>query len=188
MTKDQAGRRRLIKTVFAGITLQAYGQLAKAHYPNFQLPVTDRPIRLYNIHTKETLSINTDKPIENIFETMVRVNHFFRDHRQNAAHAMDINLLYQLGELQSRVDSTAVFEIVAGYRTESTNVLLRKTSRNVAKNSYHLQGRAIDLRLPGTKTHRLKDSAVAMKSGGVGYYAKSNFIHLDTGPIRYWSA
>ncbi len=188
MTNDKAGRRLLLKTVFAGFTFQAYGQLAEAHYPTLPLPLTDKPITLYNIHTKETLCIDTSQPIENVFETLVKVNHFLRDHRQNAAHAMDVNLLYQLGELQTRLNSEATFEIIAGYRTKSTNELLRRGSKNVAKNSYHLQGRALDLRLQGTQIHLLKDAAVSMQAGGVGYYANSNFIHLDTGPVRYWSA
>lgn len=188
MTNNQAQRRRFIKTVFAGITCHAYTQVAEAHYPTIQLAAMEKPIKLYNIHTHETFSIDTSQPIENVFETLDRFNYFLRDHRQNTSHAMDINLLHQLNRLQTLLNSEDTFEIIAGFRTKATNDMLRRASRNVAKNSYHLQGRAIDLRLRGTKTHRLRDAAISMQAGGVGYYAKSNFIHLDTGPVRCWNA
>lgn len=188
MTEQEIDRRELLKIVFAGFALQAYGNIAEAHYPPIQFPTTEKPIRLFNIHTKESLTIETNNGGLNTFSTMAQINHFLRDHREDKVHAIDIKLIYQLCELQSIFGSDAAFEVIAGFRTKKTNAMLRSKSKNVAKGSYHLQGRAIDIRLLGTQIHRLKDAAVSIQAGGVGYYAKSNFIHLDTGPVRYWSS
>lgn len=187
MKEIEIERRDLLKILCAGFALQAHVNSAEAHYPPIQLPTTEQPIRLFNIHTKESLTIETNNSGLNTFTTMAQFNHFLRDHRENKVHAIDIGLLRQLCELQSITGSNAAFEVISGFRTRQTNALLKGNSKNIAQRSYHLQGRAIDIRLPGIETHRLKDAAVSMQAGGVGYYAKSNFVHLDTGPVRYWS-
>ena len=188
MTEQEIRRRKLLKTILAGFAIQAYGNITEAHYPPIQLPTTEKPVRLFNIHTKEALTIETNNSGLSTFTTLAQLNHFLRDHRENKVHAMDIKLLCQLCELQSIIGSDSEFEVIAGFRTRETNAMLRSISNNVAQRSYHLQGRAVDVRLPGIQTHSLRDAAISMQAGGVGYYAKSDFIHLDTGPVRYWSS
>jgi uncharacterized protein YcbK (DUF882 family) len=100
---------------------------------------------------------------------------------------MDRVLLDMLYRLQQTAGVRGEFEIISAYRSPKTNEMLRKKGGGVAKRSLHMQGRAIDIRLCGYDLKRLRDHAVALKAGGVGYYPKSNFIHLDTGRFRYWS-
>ena len=105
-------------------------------------------------------------------------------------HPIDVRLLYALyllhqkASLETRVENS--FEVISAYRSPKTNDLLRKKSNGVAKRSLHMQGKAIDIRLKGVNTKTLRDTAIAMKVGVVGYYRKSDFIHLDTGRVRFW--
>ena len=84
-------------------------------------------------------------------------------------------------------NTTQPFSVISGYRSAETNRKLALNNNGVAKNSYHIKGRAIDIRLPGTKTLHLKEAGLALRVGGVGYYSRSDFIHLDTGPHRVWA-
>jgi uncharacterized protein YcbK (DUF882 family) len=84
------------------------------------------------------------------------------------------------------VDSNKPFQVISGYRSPKTNRLLRAKSKGVAKRSLHMQGKAIDIRLPGIDIGQLRQAAISLQAGGVGLYRKSNFIHLDTGRVRYW--
>lgn len=100
---------------------------------------------------------------------------------------MDRALLDMLYGLQQGIGGEGEFEIISAYRSPKTNQMLRTKSGGVAKRSLHMQGRAIDVRLCGCDLKTLRDQALAMKAGGVGYYPKSNFIHIDTGRFRSWS-
>jgi uncharacterized protein YcbK (DUF882 family) len=101
-------------------------------------------------------------------------------------HPIDLRLLDQLYAIKSKVPFKGPFYIISGYRSTATNGMLRQRSKGVAQKSYHTKGQAIDIRLPGYRTDRLRDLCITMKSGGVGYYPKSDFVHLDTGPVRCW--
>jgi uncharacterized protein YcbK (DUF882 family) len=109
-----------------------------------------------------------------------------RDHRTGQMHPIDRKLLDLLHEVQRRTGSQAPFEMISGYRSAATNERLRRQGHRVARRSLHMVGKAIDIRLPDLSTRRLRDAAVAMRRGGVGYYARSNFVHLDTGRVRRW--
>lgn len=111
---------------------------------------------------------------------------FARDVRTNEQTAMDPLLLDYLYALMLETESDGAFELVSGFRSVSTNEELRKRSSSVAEHSFHIAGRALDLRLPGTHLARLYAAALDLGFGGVGYYAKANFIHIDTGPWRRW--
>ena len=99
---------------------------------------------------------------------------------------MDPKLLDVLYDLRNELGSEETFEVISAYRSPKTNEMLRGKSGGVAKNSQHLLGNAIDVRLRGTKTKQLRDTALSMQRGGVGYYEKSDFVHLDTGRVRRW--
>jgi uncharacterized protein YcbK (DUF882 family) len=119
-------------------------------------------------------------------DSLEYVNGYLRDFRTGESHNIDRDLLDQLYVLQQSVDSSGVFEVISAYRSPKTNAKLRNKSNGVAKKSLHMQGRAIDVRLTDVSTGNLRKAALAMKAGGVGYYKKSNFLHLDTGRFRTW--
>jgi uncharacterized protein YcbK (DUF882 family) len=111
---------------------------------------------------------------------------FLRDFRTGDIHPMDIRLFAVLQKIQQASGSKGVFEVISGYRSPGTNALLRTKSKRVAKKSYHMKGQAIDIRLSDLRTKDLRDVALDLRTGGVGYYRNSDFVHLDTGPVRFW--
>lgn len=158
--------------------------------PKTPVPVKteERVLSFYNTHTHEELKIVYWANGNYVKPSLAKLDLLMRDHRENEACVMDHKLYDQLWELQQRLGSEEVFEIISGYRSPATNNMLRKRSNGgVASRSYHLKGRAIDVRLRGSKTSDVRKVAVDMKAGGVGYYPGSDFVHLDTGPIRNWS-
>jgi uncharacterized protein YcbK (DUF882 family) len=118
--------------------------------------------------------------------TLARVNYFLRDFRTGDIHVIDPGVLDILFEVRSRAGRNDPFHVISGYRSPATNAYLRSRSAGVAKHSLHMEGRAIDVRLPGFPTRKLRDIALAMQRGGVGYYPSSDFVHLDTGRVRFW--
>lgn len=144
------------------------------------------PLQLFHTHTGENLEFAFAGP-ELDAPTRQSVNHFLRDFRTEQITEMDQALLYSLALLKQEVGNPdGTYEIISAYRSPKTNNMLRGKSSGVAKKSFHLQGRAIDIRLRGTQTSQLRDAAIGMKIGGVGYYKRSDFIHLDTGRVRAW--
>lgn len=148
-----------------------------------------RILSLHNLHTGENLVRTYWADGDYLAEPLAEINHLLRDFRTDEAHAMDPQLLDLLYRLQHKVGSTKPFEVISGYRSPKTNAMLRGTSAHsgVAKKSLHMQGKAIDVRLPGYDLDKLRRAALGLKGGGVGYYPKSNFLHIDTGRVRHWS-
>ncbi|MBX2879503.1 MAG: DUF882 domain-containing protein [Granulosicoccus sp.] len=147
-----------------------------------------RALSFYNTHTRETLDVVYFDNGKYDTRGLRKLNKILRDHRQNELIEMDTGLYEQLWTLQQKLGSTGVFQIISGYRSPKTNSLLRKKSSGVAKKSYHMQGRAIDVRLTDVPLRKLRSAALKMGAGGVGYYPASDFIHLDTGPVRSWGS
>jgi len=114
------------------------------------------------------------------------VNHFLRDFRTGDIHTIDPGVLDILFAVRSRADRDDPFHVISGYRSPATNAYLRGHSSGVAKHGVHMEGRAIDVRLPGFPTRKLRDIGLAIRRGGVGYYPASGFVHLDTGQVRSW--
>lgn len=115
-----------------------------------------------------------------------QINHVLRDFRTGEEFPIDprsIDIVYML---QSKTGTKQQLEVLSGYRSPKTNAMLRQVSTGVAKNSLHMVGQAIDLRLPGYSTSRLRDVAIDLRAGGVGYYPKSDFVHVDSGKVRHW--
>ncbi len=143
-------------------------------------------IAFRNSHTGESFSgvyRVGDKYIPEAFE---RMNYVLRDFRTDEVFPMDPRVLDIAKLLQDRTKINGPIEVLSGYRSPKTNSMLRGASTGVAKNSFHMYGQAMDIRMPGHSTKRLRDTAKGLKAGGVGYYPKSNFLHIDTGKVRSW--
>ncbi len=144
-------------------------------------------LRLYHTHTGERLDLVFRRGGEYIPEALVQMDHFLRDHRTGDVHHYDPRLFVLLSDLEASIGRPgAELEVICGYRTPWSNEYLRIHTAGVAKNSLHMQAEAIDIRLPGTKTSAVRDAALALHRGGVGYYAQSNFVHVDVGRVRRW--
>lgn len=150
-------------------------------------PVPARKLSFSHLHTGEQLSIVYARDGKYLPEALYKINYFLRDFRCGEKCAIDPALLDILHDVQREAgNKNGIFEIISGYRSPSTNNMLRSKSNNVAKRSLHMEGKAIDLRLTGTSTKKLRDIALGLKRGGTGYYTKSDFVHLDTGRVRFW--
>ena len=145
-----------------------------------------RQLIFYNTHTHERLRVVYKDGGRYIPEALKKIDHILRDHRTGEIYAIDPNLLDYLYDLLTTVGNRGEVHIISGYRSPKTNKSLRKKSKGIAAGSLHMQGRALDFRLPGTATTALRDKALEMKRGGVGYYKKSDFIQIDTGRFRFW--
>jgi uncharacterized protein YcbK (DUF882 family) len=145
-----------------------------------------RTLAFYHTHTgeREEVTYWWDGHYQN--DGLKMLNHLLRDHRTGEQIDMDPSLLDLLYALQLKVGRAGEFEIISAYRSAKTNALLRSRSNGVAKKSLHMQGKAIDIRLCGCDLKLLHQSALALQAGGVGFYPKSNFLHLDTGRVRRW--
>jgi uncharacterized protein YcbK (DUF882 family) len=142
---------------------------------------------LYNTHTSERLDIVYRQGEQYVSGALAKLDYFLRDHQTGEVRHFDLRLYDILSDLTSSVGRpNGEIDIVCGYRTPSTNESLRAHTTGVAKNSLHIQAEAIDLRMPGVNTLKLRRAALALARGGVGYYPHSDFIHVDTGRIRQW--
>lgn len=146
----------------------------------------ERSLAFYNTHTSESLKTVYWASNAYLKESLGEINVILRDHRANEVYPIDRDLLDLLFVLQTRLNSKQPFHVISGYRSPETNASLRKQSSGVARHSYHMQGKAIDIRLPGCELTKLHKAALAMKAGGVGSYPASDFIHVDVGPVRRW--
>ena len=147
----------------------------------------ERSLSLYNTHTGEELNrIVYWQRGSYLSESLSEINYLLRDHRTDETIRIDAGALDIMFALRKQYPVGRPFEIISAYRSPETNNLLRRTSSGVAKSSFHTLGQAIDLRLPGVPLKKLRTSALRMKRGGVGYYPASDFIHIDTGPVRSW--
>jgi len=145
-----------------------------------------RRIRMYSGRTGE--SIDTIYWIEGqyIKDALHEINFFMRDWRTNDTHSMDARTIDIMAASLSLMDTTEPYMLLSGYRSPATNAMLRARSSGVARNSLHLKGQAADLRLKSRSIYQMAKAAQACRSGGVGTYRGSNFVHMDCGPVRSW--
>lgn len=139
-----------------------------------------------NLHTGERLNAAYWSNGDYSSSGLKQFNRLLRDHRQNESTRMDPKLLDLVHKLKEKLNYNGEIQIISGYRTAKTNAMLRSRSSGVAKRSYHTRGMAIDLRMPGVPLSKVRRAALDLRLGGVGYYPKSNFVHVDTGPVRRW--
>jgi len=144
-------------------------------------------LHFFHTHTGERLDIVYRRGNSYLPEALSRLNYYLRDHRTGDVHAYDPQVFDLLHDLTAAVGlPNAEIDVVCGYRTPWSNEFLRQHRDGVAQHSLHMQAKAIDIRVPGIHTAQLRDAALALHLGGVGYYAKSNFIHVDVGRVRRW--
>lgn len=146
----------------------------------------ERTLNLLNLHTDERLRVTYWARGAFDDTALADLAHLLRDHRAGEQHPIDPGLLDLLHRLQLELGQRRDIHVISGYRSPTTNASLRQASNGVAKRSLHMQGRAIDIRVPGVTTEGLYRAARALRGGGVGLYRKSRFVHLDTGRVRAW--
>ncbi len=182
LLEAEMGRRRFLKI---GTLTAAAGLLPFPVVQAYCSPPA-RSLSLYSPNTGDAFEGVYFAEGKYIKDALERISRVMRDNRTGDIHQIDPNLLDILYAIGKKTRSTSPMNIISGYRCPATNAWLRKRSKNVAAKSLHLFGQAADIRVPGVKTSSLKQTAVNLKGGGVGYYPRSRFVHVDTGPIRYW--
>jgi uncharacterized protein YcbK (DUF882 family) len=146
----------------------------------------EKSLSLYNTHTGEGVNAVYWAEGEYLPEALATVDHVLRDHRTDEIKPIDPHLLDLLYAIREELGCHQAFHIISGYRSPTTNAYLRAVRRGVAEHSLHMDGKAVDLRLPGWATFSVRSVARDLRVGGVGYYPRSEFVHVDVGPIRYW--
>jgi uncharacterized protein YcbK (DUF882 family) len=142
---------------------------------------------MYHTHTNERVDVVYRLGETYVPEALAQLDRFLRDHRTGEVHHFNPRLFDLLSDLtKSAGRSDGEIHIICGYRTPLSNAFLRRTTSGVAQHSLHMQGEAIDIRLPGVKTAVFRKRALELGRGGVGFYPKSDFIHVDVGRVRLW--
>lgn len=151
------------------------------------LATPERRLGLNNLHTGERLDLPYWIQGEYVPESLAEINRVLRDHRTDQVADIDTGLLDLLHRVNATLGSSRRFEVISGYRSPTSNQMLASHSSGVAKRSLHMQGKAIDVRLPGVPLADLRRAGLKLQGGGVGYYPGSNFVHLDVGRVRAWA-
>ena len=182
--RRHVNRRQLLKlgTIATLASLVRHPLLASAS----QKILPCRDISLLNIHTGEKLSVEYCAEGEYYDDALLEINHILRDFRTGEVKAIDPQLLNLLHAITTKINPGSQIHIISGYRSPATNLALAKQSGGVASKSLHMDGKAVDIRIPGCDLNDLRKVTLGMRVGGVGYYAKSNFVHVDTGRVRFW--
>jgi uncharacterized protein YcbK (DUF882 family) len=147
-----------------------------------------RSLALYNIHTQESVNVCYFKDGRYDQQAIEQINFILRDHRTGDVRPIDRELIDLLHTVSAKIGLKNPFHIISGYRSPKTNAMLHRLSSGVAGKSLHLVGKAIDIRIPQYNTVTLRNLCIKLNCGGVGYYSRSNFVHLDTGRVRTWAS
>ncbi len=181
--EPQLTRRSFLK---GGAMAAAAAFLPRAASGAVRIPAGEKSLAFYNLHTGEKLKSVYWAQGEYVAESLRDINHVLRDPLNNKVHEIDTRLLDLLFSIRQELDTPQAFHVISGYRSPETNAFLRAHTTGVAEHSLHLVGKAIDIRTPATDLRGLQKVAMALKGGGVGYYPKSDFVHVDVGRVRYW--
>jgi uncharacterized protein YcbK (DUF882 family) len=183
ITPTGACRRRFLRH---GAHLAAAGSLAAVGLPA-RAAAAPRSLALDHTHTGEVITLTYAEQHSYLPDALQRLNRFLRDHYSGEVGHMDPALFDQLHRVQQALGARGPYQVISGYRCPTTNASLRlKGGGGVAKRSLHMDGRAIDVRLPGVPLAELRDAALSLRAGGVGYYPGQAFVHIDTGRVRSW--
>ncbi|HYB08314.1 MAG TPA: DUF882 domain-containing protein [Alphaproteobacteria bacterium] len=175
------GRRRFVCAGVAAV-FSAVAAPAFAAIPRHQV----RTVSFDNLHTGERLKVDYWVNGRYLPDAMGAVEQVLRDHRTNEVHAIDPQLLDLLDALSRRLYTRVPYQVISGYRSPATNAMLRAQSDGVAAQSLHMEGMAIDIRVPGRTLRAVHKAALQLERGGVGYYPRSDFVHVDVGRVRRW--
>lgn len=191
-TAEQLSRRHFLrhtaKLAIAGATLPlaSPGWAALQKTPSITLP-DNRNLAFDHLHTGERISLLYASNSQYIPESLNTLNHFLRDHYSGEIGMMDPELFDLLYRIKLTLGSERPFQIISGYRCPETNTRLRNTrGGGVAQRSLHMDGKAVDIRISGVPLKNLRDAALSLRSGGVGFYPGQQFVHVDTGRTRSW--
>lgn len=163
--------------------------IGAAHASTFSVSDAQaRSLSFKHTHTNENVSLVYARNDEYLPQALTRLNHFLRDHYTGDVGNIDPTLFDVLHRITEELSiGGQPFHVISGYRCPATNNRLRANGGGgVAKRSLHMQGKAIDIRLPGVPLAHLRDAAMSLKAGGVGYYSRDQFVHIDTGKVRHW--
>jgi len=177
-------RRRWLQTVIAGGAGLSLARLASAQ--DAAVATDSRTLELLNTHTNESARVVFRRGNEYDPAALATLRNLLRDHRNGESHDIDTGLYDQLYALSRAAHCEPRFEIISGFRSPESNAKMSTPGSGVAKHSLHMQGRAMDVRLHNCSCEDLRDLALAAARGGVGYYKRSNFVHIDTGAFRTW--
>ncbi|MFM8754240.1 MAG: DUF882 domain-containing protein [Phenylobacterium sp.] len=172
------GRRRLLA---GALSLAAPGLIASE-----ARAAAPRSLSLLNLHTGERLAATYFEAGRYLPDALAALNHVLRDHRTGEAHPMAPGLLDLVAGLSGQFGRPDAVQVISGYRSPASNATLSARSSGVATRSLHMQGMAMDIRIPGVPLARLRDAALALGRGGVGFYPASDFVHVDVGRVRRW--
>jgi len=192
LRRDKFTRRKLLKAGLLGaatiiVPIGAGAAQWAVEPAKFILqPTANRALSFYNVHTGETLRIVYFEQGEYVPGALLKVNYFFRDFRANEIKSIDPRLLDLLHRINRALDTSLPFNLISGYRSPVTNAWLASQSEGVARHSLHMDGMASDINVQGRSLALLQTVALAMRGGGVGYYPRSDFVHVDTGRVRRW--
>lgn len=145
-----------------------------------------RTIAFTNLHTGESLKATYWEAGAYVPDALAALNRILRDYRTGEVHAIEPRLFDLITGLRTRLESNAVVQVISGYRSPATNAALHARSEGVASHSLHMLGLATDLRIAGVDLTRIRDAALSLKGGGVGFYPQSQFVHVDVGRVRTW--
>lgn len=180
MTHSQrVSRRALLKLGAFGVaSFAARGALAE--------PERERALKFVHTHTGESARVVYWAGGKYLPDGLAEIDHVLRDHYSGDVHAIDSSLLDVLHQLGQQLETAQPYHVISGYRSPATNAALAARSGGVAQHSLHMAGQAIDVRLPGCELRSLRDAALGLHAGGVGYYAGPDFVHIDVGRVRRW--
>jgi uncharacterized protein YcbK (DUF882 family) len=190
--RDQLSRRKVLKAGLLGaataaVPIGAHAAQWAVEPASFIMGSADtRALSFYNVHTSETLKTVYFDRGEYVPGALLEVNYFFRDFRANLIKPIDPSLLDLLHRINRALDTSQPFNLISGYRSPATNAWLASQSEGVARHSLHMYGMASDINVQGRSLALLHLVALAMRGGGVGYYPRSDFVHVDIGRVRRW--
>jgi len=175
--------RRALLRLAAAAAIAPWARLAAADGGPESEP---RGLAFRNLHTGESVDVvyRADGQLDH--GALREIDWVLRDFRTGEARRVDHRLLDLLWRLRVALDTTEPYEVISGYRSPATNAMLRRQIRAVSRVSLHMQAMAIDVRVPGCSLTALRDTALALRLGGVGYYPASDFVHVDVGRVRFW--
>jgi uncharacterized protein YcbK (DUF882 family) len=182
--RDHANRFDLTRRHLLGLGAGALVSLAATPSMALVHQIDERSLKFHHLNTAESLSVVYWAEGRYVPESLHEVNHLLRDFRTDEIKQIDPRLLDFLFALKYRLDTDHPFQVISGYRSPKTNAMLRRHSKSVARNSLHMQGKAIDIRVKGHKPSQIARAAREMKRGGVGTYRR--FVHVDVGDVRVW--
>ena len=183
--KTELSRRAFIRyAIFSGLMCLPPGLAWSARY---SAGMPDKSLSLFNPNTKESLFTTYWSDGQYVPQALAEINHIMRDRLTGEIKPIDLRLLELLHDIGTELEIQRPLHVISGYRSLRTNTLLRKRGKPASKTSYHLRGKAADICVPGCQLSALRSVSAQLRRGGVGYYPRAGFLHVDVGPIRYWS-